>query len=184
MNRIIKLHNDCRNIYVDEGYLYTIGNNWHQFYERSLPVSYISEMSYRGVVYTNKSLMGMIKLVYNGDDYMFAIEEQKVSLYRIRLQKPMLNCPVQFESEEEYPPLLGQFTFQLNSTARSCPSKLNNSTLLENPSEKFNHVCVFSKYLHIEFSEPWVMKGVNQKTFRAYVWILIGVICAILLVCW
>jgi hypothetical protein len=134
------------------------------------------EQSYHGITYTDKGLMGMIKLIYNGDDYMFTISEKKVALYKIRIAKPTLMCPAPMEDEDKYPSLAGTFHFQLNSTTRSCPSKLTNTTLTDRPAKKFSTVCVFSKYLTIEFPEPWFCSGCDQKTFRGWVLIFVAVI--------
>lgn len=110
INRKIVSHNFCKDIYVDEDYLYATGNAVHIFYERGISSYFISDNFVISKAFVNRGMLGGKKIIINGDDYFVVINSGHISMYKVRLSSPELNCPV--TDEKDNGQIYGSFEFQ------------------------------------------------------------------------
>jgi len=107
------------------------------------------------------------KLIFDGKDYFLSVNKNTMSLFYVKLSSPTLTCPSpQLKQSSDDEPIFGRFDFVLNTTTRTCPTKLRKYDNSTTSVEKFEHVCVFTKNFTIEFVEPYFCKNCTQSYIR------------------
>jgi len=181
INREINSPYNIKSIYVDEDYLYTIGDKFHNFYERSISKEFETQDFNISKMFYDKDLIDVRKIIMNGEDYLIAVSHQHMAIYKVRLSAPNLICPVNYFDDDDKSEIYGNFEFVLNTTTRSCPSKLSTEQY-QTGIDKFENVCLYTTTLKLNFVEPWLCKGCNQEDLRNYALIVILAIVVLSLI--
>lgn len=176
INREIKSPYNVKSIYTDEDYLYTISDKYHNFYERGIIREFEAQDFNISKMFYDNTLLDVRKVIMNGEDYLIAISRKNISIYKVRLSSPSLSCPVSYFNDVTLGDLYGKFEFVLNTTTRGCPSKLEKH---QSGEEKFETVCLFSSTIKLDFVEPWLCKGCNQKDVRNWALIIISIVVVV-----
>lgn len=135
------------NLYADEDYIYIIGSDDHEFYERGINSTFVPRNYDIGRGFLDDNLLAVSKFIVDGEDFLATLNVGSIALYKVRLSSPRLEC--ELEREDTLAPE-GVYEFDLNVTTRSCPTKLASK---EHQAQKFANVCVFRKTFTITASQ-------------------------------
>lgn len=180
INRKIKAENRPSMIYADEDYLYTVGDKIHMFYERGINSDFLKDNNSIGKAFVDKDLLSIMKIILNGKDYVITVNSDFMNLYSVRMSKPIFSCLQDYQKSDSFPQ--GNFVFHLNSTTRSCPTKINDEEY-QNGKNKFDYTCLLQLEIHITLAKTYFCSDCSKNDLLKYCFTILGVGIIVFLCC-
>lgn len=145
-------------IYVDDLYLYMMGDNKSAVARRGAPQSYTSSQVLNVKGTTGLVLSHVQKILINGEGETVAIQNKQPVLVYANRHPPQLSCPANSTNFN-----FGDYEIQLNVTSTNCPKKNAVTKFSFNLKSDLNKACLLQKNIKIHYSGTIDLSKVAQQ---------------------
>lgn len=175
-NRIFMADFSIDEIYVDDLYLYMIGQDKTAIAYRGVPADYINHglTSVKGV--SGGAVSYVQKLLYNGSSLILGLKNDEPVVFTPNPAKISLQCPAKVTNFN-----FGDYELDLNVTTVSCPQKNSILSVTFNLTDHMQKACVLQRKIKISYSgttdasklatKPEENKG--RDTVPIWIWVMI-----------
>lgn len=150
MNRRYPSRYPLKNIYVDEGFLYMMGNQKrNRMVERGVPSNLEIDFLKRTRRIDSQEINTVSRLTIQNQKLVVTIGPKVIKLFELGIDDSAISCPL--SNSLQYP--FGEYKFQLNLTLAHCPQKLAYFQSNKNVTLFVNSVCVLTKEIIIDYRQ-------------------------------
>lgn len=174
LNRKIQPKILIDNFYIDESFIYLLGEEKHVFLLRGIESKFVPDNQLIERYFEGFNISSLKKFFYKGKRYFFIFSKNEFSISEAEFSGPSLKCPY----EKSQYDMAGTFVIEVNATTRDCPDK----SQLEKNGEFVQNVCVFTK--RFEFEIPTFLENLSQTYDKSgYIGLTLSLIMTFFLIC-
>ena len=127
LNKVWQFNDRILRIYVDENNLYVISEHENFMYPRGIGKEWVNQGLNSGKPFSYGKIHAVSKAIINGIHYLICVGDDSVGEYDILVSDPHLRCPPSNGKEFD---TVGTYKFEINSTVRTCPKKIQDKQVL------------------------------------------------------